>query len=123
MSIDGFQAEDQFIFLILREGIVYEAILELNNSAPFTNTYATNGFGQIINLSIGDQFIEDCIGPPVGSDCDGNSIEVIEHEFEKTYIINTVDIFGRTIHNNSHQNLQIRIYSNGLIEKKYFLSH
>jgi hypothetical protein len=123
MNIDGFQAEDQFIFLILREGIVYEAILNLNNSAPFTNTYAINGFGQIINLSIGDEFIEDCIGPAIGSDCDGNSIEVIEHECEKTYIINTVDIFGRTIHNNSNQNLQIIIYSNGLIDKKYFLSH
>ena len=123
MIIDGFQAEDQFIFLILREGIVYDAIVDLNNSAPFTNTYAINGFGQIITLSIGDEFIEDCIGPPIGADCDGNSIEVIEHEFEKPDIINTVDIFGRTIENNSNRNLQIRIYSNGLIEKKYFLSH
>ena len=77
----------------------------------------------IITLSIGDEFIEDCIGPPIGAYCDGNSIEVIEHAFEKPDIIHTVDIFGRTIDKNSNRNLQIRIYSNGLIEKKYFLSH
>ena len=89
--------------------------MNLNNSAPFTNTYAINGFGQIITLSIGDEFIEDCVGPPIGADCDGNSIEVIEHEFEKPDIINTVDIFGRTIENNSNRNLQIRIYSNDVL--------
>jgi len=122
-SVDGFQGGDQFIFLVLRDNVVYESMVILNNSAPFSNTYVSNGFGQITSLLIGDEFIQDCIGPPLGYDCDGNSIDLSDNMLDKPYLIRTLDIFGRTIIEKTDQNFQIMIFNNGFVEKKYILSH
>ena len=59
--IDGFQTGDSFIFLVFRDGLVYETTTILNNSPPFTNIFGANNFGQVTELSIGDEFIEDCL--------------------------------------------------------------
>ena len=122
-SIDGFQGGDQFIFLVSRDNVVYESIVILNNSAPFSNTYVSNGFGQITSLLIGDEFTQDCIGPPLGYDCDGNPIDLSDNMLDKPYLIRTLDIFGRTIMEKTDQNFQIMIFDNGFVEKKYILSH
>ena len=123
VSVDGFQAGDQFVFLVLRDGLVYEAMVNLNNLAPFTNTYLTNGFGQITNLSIGDEFFEDCITPPLGYDCNGNSIALEDDIAQEQYVVTVLDMFGRTVTNHNRQNVQILIFNNGTVEKKYFLGH
>ena len=122
LSIDGFEAADQFIFLLLRDNVVYETMVTLNNLAPFNNTYLANGFGQITSLSIGDEFLQDCITPPLGYDCDGNSIDLSDHVLER-YLVRTLDILGRTIMDKTDKNLQIMIFNDGSVEKKHVLSH
>ena len=122
-SIDGFQAGDQFIFLIKRDDIIYDLMININNSAPFSNTYVANGFGQITELDISNEFLQDCVVPPLGLDCDGNSTNLLDNVLDKNYIVRVVDVFGRTICNNTAQNFQIMIFNDGFVDKKYILRH
>ena len=98
-------------------------MININNSAPFSNTYVADGFGQITELDIGNEFLQDCVVPPLGLDCDGNSTNLLDNVLDKNYIVRVVDVFGRTICNNTDQNFQIMIFNDGFIEKKYILSH
>ena len=122
-EIDGFQAGDSFIFLVLRDGIVYETTTSLSNpNGPFTNTYGTNAFGQVSDLSITGEFIEECMLPlGVNQDCDGMAI--LENKGKNKQLIITIDLLGRNINNFNESGFYFMKYNDGTVEKKYFLNH
>ena len=62
-------------------------MVNINNSAPFSNTYIASGFGQITELDIGNEFLQDCVVPPLGVDCDGNSIDLFDNVLGKNIIV------------------------------------
>ena len=95
----------------------------MNTQAPFVGTFLMNGFGQITSLSIDDPFLQDCVYPPLGYDCDGNSISIEEDNLVGRYVVETIDLLGRNVSSNSIQELKMIIYSDGSVEKKYYLNH
>ena len=122
-TIDGFDVGDTFIFLILRNGVVFETTSIMNTQAPFVGTFLMNGFGQVTSLSIDDPFLQDCVYPPLGYDCDGNSISIEEDSLVGRYVVETIDLLGRNVSSNSIQALKMIIYNDGSVEKKYYLNH
>jgi hypothetical protein len=119
---DGLEVGDPLFFLILRESQVFETSAVLMNSPPFTNVYENNGFGQM-SLSIGSQFVENCVYANIGFDCMGNelssSIEDITHSKNITSI---KDLLGRS---SDLTGLGVRViqYSDGSVNKSYILNH
>ncbi len=121
VTIDGFQSGDSFIFLILRDDIVYISNSVLNNTDPYTNTYANNNFGQVLDLDISSEFTEDCWLPlGVSEDCEPY-YNISEYNFDNKIILN-VDLLGRAIQT-GYQGFGFSVYKNGVIEKKYFSNH
>ena len=121
--IDGFQANNQFLFLVLRDGVVYETAITLNSISPFSNTWIANGFGQITSLSVINEFSQDCIFSPIGYDCNGNVLDVEENIFGDKKIISSIDILGRIVNDIQEGQLIISVFSDGTYEKKYYLNH
>ena len=119
--IDGFQSGDSFMFLILREGVVYATNTILNNTESFSNTYANNNFGQVLELDISNEFIEDCLLPLGVSDDCNEFFDISEYDLDSKVILN-VDLLGRTIHT-GYQGFGFSIYEDGAVEKKYFSNH
>ena len=119
--IDGFQTGDSFMFLILREGVVYATNTILNNTESFSNTYANNNFGQVLELDISNEFIEDCLLPLGVSDDCNEFFDMTEYDVDSKIILN-VDLLGRIIHTD-YQGFGFSIYKDGAVEKKYFSNH
>ena len=46
--------------------------------------------------------------------------DIIENKVHKT-LIKTVDITGREINSNTKQNISLKIYDNGTVEKQYVI--
>ena len=119
---DGLEFGDPLFFLILRDEEVFETTAFLTNEFPFIDVYADNGFGQM-DLTLGEQFVENCVYPNEGYDCSGNinstTILDLTHGRE---IIEIKDLLGRT---SELSNVGIKIikYSDGSIDKVYFLNH
>ena len=121
--IDGFQVGDSFIFLILREGVVYETEFTLNTTSPFTDIYSDNAFAQVTEISIANEFIEECILPlEIGDDCSDEFFNISEDGFFSKPDFMIVDLFGRNVPCSS-EGIQIRQYEDGTVEKVYFLNH
>ena len=120
---DGFQTNSQFIFFVLRDGIVYETTTVLNNLSPFSNTWVANGFGQITSLSLANEFLQDCIFPPLGYDCNGNILDVEENVFRGKEIIKSIDFLGRSVNKENVNKFKISIFNDGTFEKSYNLNH
>ena len=118
---DGFSIGEPFMFLVERDGVVYETFTTLNNMSPFTNVYGDNNFGQVAELDVSSEFVENCVLPlGVGEDCD-QFFSVSENEFSQK-LVATFDMFGRkTISNQS--SLNIGVYDDGSVKKIYFLNH
>lgn len=116
--IDGFQLGDAIIFLVFRDEIVYELEVTLSSSPPFANTYANSAFGQVLELDISNEFIEECILPLGTDDCESNMIE----QKPQRELMFTIDALGRIV-NNNFQGVCFRLYDDGKIEKKYLLNH
>ena len=78
-------------------------------------------FGQVAELDVSSEFIEDCILPlGFGEDCD-QFFSVSENKFSQK-LVATFDMFGRkTISNQS--SLNIDVYDDGSVKKNYFLHH
>ncbi len=124
-NIDGFHDNDSFIFLVLRDGIVLETTSLLNTTTPFSATWINNGFGQISELSVGDEFVQNCIFPLIGYDCDGNlnPVKISEDQLSTKSLITTIDILGRKLKLGKNSQLRIMIYDDGTIEKRFYLNH
>ena len=121
--VDGFTTGDSFIFLVFREGVVYETNITMNTTAPFTNIYGTNSFGQVENLVVANEFIENCV-LPTGSDEDCNEFfDIPEGQMTNKNLILTIDLLGRVIYNDNDANFKIRVYDNGIVKKQYLLNH
>ena len=121
--VDGFSNGDTFIFLVFRDGVVYETNTTLSNTPPFTNTYGNNNFAQISNLSIEGEFIEECILPlGVDEDCSDDFYEISENQNVKKQVLLYTDLFGRIINKKSNAKFSICVYDDGTVEKKYFLN-
>ena len=93
---NGFNSGDTFIFLLLRDGVVYEMSYEMNNNPPFTNVFGSNAFGQITEFSVAGEFMEECNLPlGISTDCE-EFFNITERDYEPKTIL-TTDIFGRVI--------------------------
>ena len=119
---NGFNSGDTFIFLLLRDGVVYEMSYEMNNNPPFTNVFGSNAFGQITEFTVAGEFMEECNLPlGVSMDCE-EFFDITERDFEPKSIL-TTDIFGRVIKNKTSLNsLFFEIRNDGTCEKKFLLS-
>ena len=121
-NYNGFNSGDTFIFLLLRDGVVYEMSFEMNNDPPFTNVFESNGFGQITEFSVAGEFMEECNLPlGISTDCE-EFFNITERDCEPKYIL-TTDIFGRVIKDKTNLNrLFFEIRNDGTCEKKFLLS-
>lgn len=119
---NGFNSGDTFIFLLLRDGVVYEMSYEMNNNPPFTNVFGSNAFGQITEFTVAGEFMEECNLPlGVSMDCE-EFFDITERDYEPKSIL-TTDIFGRVIKNKTSLNsLFFEIRNDGTCEKKFLLS-
>ena len=118
---DGFSLGDSFIFLIERNGVVYETITTLNNMSPFTNVFGNNNFGQVSELSVEEEFVEECVLPlGITEDCE-QFFSISENKSPKK-LVTEIDLFGRVLFSNQNS-LTIRIYDDGSVDKNYFLNH
>ena len=119
---NGFNSGDTFIFLLLRDGVVYEMSYEMNNNSPFTNVFGSNAFGQITEFTVAGEFMEECNLPlGVSMDCE-EFFDITERDYEPKSIL-TTDIFGRVIKNKTSLNsLFFEIRNDGTCEKKLLLS-
>ena len=119
---NGFNSGDTFIFLLLRDGVVYEMSYEMNNNPPFTNVFGSNAFGQITEFTVAGEFMEECNLPlGVSMDCE-EFFNTTELDYEPKSILKT-DIFGRVIKNKTSLNsLFFEIRNDGTCEKKFLLS-
>ena len=120
--VDGFQSGNSFIFLVLRDGIVYELEVSLNNLLPFNNTYGDNTFGQVTEMIVGNEFVEECMLPlGVGADCD-QFFTISENKNDKQLVF-TIDMLGRIVQHDNYYGIGFHVYNDGTIEKKYFSNH
>ena len=119
---NGFNSGDTFIFLLLRDGVVYEMSYEMNNNPPFTNVFGSNAFGQVTEFTVAGEFMEECNLPlGVSMDCE-EFFDITERDYEPKSIL-TTDIFGRVIKNKTSLNsLFFEIRNDGTCEKKFLLS-
>ena len=119
---NGFNSGDTFIFLLLRDGVVYEMSYEMNNNPPFTNVFGSNAFGQITDFTVAGEFMEECNLPlGVSMDCE-EFFDITERDYEPKSIL-TTDIFGRVIKTKTSLNsLFFEIRNDGTCEKKFLLS-
>ena len=125
-QLDGFATGDELLFLLYREGSVYEVNVTMSQDTPFVDTFSQNGFGQITTLSIGNVFNQNCMYAPLGVDCYGNMITaIIENGVLNKNIIKSIDFLGRSFNNTLALTSQpyIILYENGQYEKRYFLNH
>ena len=121
-NYNGFNSGDTFIFLLLRDGVVYDMSFEMNNNPPFTNVFGSNAFGQITEFSVAGEFMEECNLPlGISMDCE-EFFNITERDYEPKIIL-TTDIFGRVIKDKINLNsLFFEIRNDGTCEKKFLLS-
>tara|TARA_B100000575_G_scaffold294122_1_gene308124 strand:- start:8861 stop:10177 length:1317 start_codon:yes stop_codon:yes gene_type:complete len=121
-NYNGFNSGDTFIFLLLRDGVVYDMSFEMNNNPPFTNVFGSNAFGQITEFTVAGEFMEECNLPlGISMDCE-EFFNITELDYEPKSIL-TTDIFGRVIKNKTSLNsLFFEIRNDGTCEKKFLLS-
>ena len=118
---DGFQDGDDFIFLVFRDDVVYETTILLNNNIPYVMVYGDNNFGEVIELSLAGEFVENCV-LPLGASDDCNQFFTLEEDKLNTKIILTTDMLGRAVDRN-YDGIIFDIYDDGKIEKRYLLNH
>jgi len=117
---DGFQTGEELMLLVFREGLVYETTVVFNDSAPYTTVYGNNNFGEVVELSLAGEFVENCVLPLGNVNCD--QFFTLEEDKLNAKIILTTDMLGRVV-DSSHYGIVFNIYDNGKIEKKYLLDH
>ena len=107
----------------------------MNNAAPFSSTYTTNGFGQITELVITDLLLDEdnCVYPEEYYDCEGNCIndadgDGICDEFElsinenliSSECIKTIDLMGRELKDSKKYNqVLFKVFENGAVQKLF----
>lgn len=119
---NGFNNGDTFIFLLLRDGIVYDISFEMNNTPPFTSVFGSNAFGQITDFSVAGEFMEECNLPlDVSIDCE-EFFNISEQDHKSNIVLKT-DVHGRIIEDKTNSSqLVFEIKHDGTFEKKFLLS-
>ena len=116
---DGFSEGEPYIFKVcLFTGFVGETIIDvapnMSTEAPFSDTYATNGFGSInsaLFLIESDSFQSD-----PGIDCVPLPIDLIENSSNK-YLVRKVDVFGRDIQESFPKGIYFEIFNDRSVVK------
>ena len=70
-----------------------------------------------------NEFLQDCIFPPLGYDCNGNILDVEENVFRGKEIIKSIDFLGRSVNKENVNKFKISIFNDGTFEKSYNLNH
>ena len=131
---NGFAVGETFIFIIQKfNGQMFSTNSSMNNSAPFSSTYTTNGFGQITDLTLTDLLLDEinCQYPEAYYDCDGNCIndadgDGICDEFElsiyestdSSKCIKIIDLMGKELKGTEKYNqILLKVFENGTVQK------
>ena len=119
---DGFQTGEAFLFLVLRDDIVYQASASFSDDGSFSSTFNSGGFGQIEELTVGEQFIDNCVLPlGLGQDC-SQFFNISENDMLLQMLV-TTDLYGRNIKNSNLRGLVFQKYSDGRVKKSIILNH
>ena len=119
---DGFQTGEAFLFLVLRDDIVYQASALFSDDSSFSNTFNSGGFGQIEELTVGEQFIDECVLPlGLGQDC-SPFFNISENEMLLQKLV-TTDLYGRNIKKSNLRGLVFQKYSDGRVKRNMILNH
>ena len=113
---DGFSDQEPYTFqLCVDSGALsyYNAFgHEMSSDPPFTNTYSTNGFGNITWLQLNG------LGDLLCSDVCVNQTDIHEYS-EDQELIKTVDLYGRDISATNSSGFVIKIFSDQTVSKTY----
>ncbi len=119
---DGFQSGDSFLFLVLRGGTVYQASASFSTDSSYSNVFNPETFGQIENITVGEQFVDECV-LPLGISQDCSQFFNISDNVDLNKIIYSIDLYGRSVENLNVSNLIFQKYSDGTVSKEIFLNH
>ena len=136
---NGFIPAEEFTFMIQKlNGTIFLLEASMNNAPPFSSTYEPNGFGQVLDWSITEQYfdLENCDYPEEYYDCFGNCLNdsdddgicdefelgVEEDFFSGSKLIKTIDLLGREIDGLKTNNILYQIFENGIIIKKIIIN-
>ena len=103
---DGFAYQEPYAFQLCVDSSLwnnFDTSVEMSSDSPFSETYATNGFGNITSMSsyISGSCESICI----------NTIDINEYsEYKK--LVKTVDLYGREVNADKNSGFMIQIYSN-----------
>ena len=121
---DGFSEGEPYVFkMCLFTGFVGETIVDvtpnMSTDAPFSDSYATNGFGSINSALF--MIESDSFQLDPGMDCVPLPLDVMDNKITKK-ILKRVDIYGREIVNN-YKGITFDIYSDKTVNKKYQINY
>jgi hypothetical protein len=118
---DGFAEGEAYVFKMCigyEMGTLIDDNPNMSTEAPFSDSYATNGFGSID----GAFFIPDLITIDAGDPICFPFVDLKEEESVRKHIVKTVDIYGREIMNN-HNGIVFQIYSDKSVSKRYKINY
>ena len=136
---NGFIPAEEFTFMIQKlNGTIFLLQASMNNAPPFSSGYEPNGFGQVLDWSITEQYfdLENCDYPEEYYDCFGNCLndsngDGICDEFElgmeegilyQSNLIKTIDILGREVRDLKTNNIVYYIFKNGVTLKRVIIN-
>ncbi|MAZ58471.1 MAG: hypothetical protein CMP56_03570 [Flavobacteriales bacterium] len=121
---DGFSEGEPYVFkACLFTGFIGETIIDVTPNmsidSPFSDSYATNGFGSINSALF--MIESDSFQMDPGIDCVPLPLGIMENNVAKK-ILKTVDIYGREIRVNQN-GIVFDIYSDNTIGKRYTIKY
>ena len=134
---NGFAVNEEFTFILQKlDGTMFLLESIMNNNPPFSDTYQSNGFGEVQSCELGAQYfdLENCEYPEEYYDCFGNCLNDadgdgicdefeldIQEGFSKLNVIKTVDILGRDSFDSQLNKVLFEIFENGQVTKKIII--
>ena len=114
---DGFSDGDEYIFKICVEGFgEFLGVADMSIEPPFSNFYATNGFGSVESILFSTEDDELTSVIALSQSC--WPVDVKDH-ISKQYLTKTIDLYGREVRKNVKNQLIFQIYSDNTIFKTY----
>jgi len=114
---DGFSNQELYIFKLCLNGEESGAIeakdssqIEMSTDTPFSDSYFTNGFGNILSLFYESSYY--C------SDIVECNIDLKEYSGNNE-LVKTVDLYGREVNTDKNSGFMIQIYSDQTVSKTY----
>jgi len=143
---DGFEGGESYFFKLCVDGVVYDQEeVVMSTDTPFSNSYSTNGMGNILSINFNAMGVTDLCGdvPVTTYNCDSltkqcylvsdgtgsfltlmdcvlncESVGVLEQIQEKE-LIKKVDLYGRNLALKHSAGFVIEIYSDKSVSKVY----